>query len=356
MGLLDTGEALQVRRLTADDDTEVRRLLRRCLGQGPTGDRTAAFFAWKHRENPFGSSPGLAALHDGQIVGVRIFLRWQLEAMGEPVHALRAVDTATDPAHQGRGIFRHLTLSLLDDLDRSGEVDLVFNTPNGNSRPGYLKMGWRAVGTLPVRMAVVRPSRVLSGARAAARATATGGGDAASTEKPSRELVSCPFESASTVLAERGQEVQDILDEAADVHGLHTPLSLRYLRWRYAEVPDLDYRCIVSEAGGRLRGVAFGQVRPRGPLAEFTLCDTLLRAGDRRTARRLLSESRRSGADHVVVHVPRGSAAERPALRAGFVRVPHQGLALVANPRRETPVDPLRPTSWHLSLGDIGVF
>ena len=29
-------------------------------------------------------------------------------------------------------------------------VDVVFNTPNTQSRPGYLKMGWIDVGRLPV--------------------------------------------------------------------------------------------------------------------------------------------------------------------------------------------------------------
>ena len=139
------------------------------LGGGPTGENTAAFFEWKHQENPFGPSPGLVAHADGRLVGVRLFLRWELRAGERTFHAVRAVDTATDPEFQGRGIFRRLTLGLLQQLDEGGDLDLVFNTPNANSRPGYLKMGWQDVGSIPVKLSPVRPVALLRGVRAAGR-------------------------------------------------------------------------------------------------------------------------------------------------------------------------------------------
>ena len=46
----------------------------------------------------------------------------------------RAVDTATDPEFQGRGIFTRLTLEALDALPAEG-VELVFNTPNARASP-----------------------------------------------------------------------------------------------------------------------------------------------------------------------------------------------------------------------------
>ena len=67
-----------VRALTAGDEGEVLQLLTSTLAGGPTGERTQAYLDWKHRDNPFGESPGLVAVHEGQLVGVRLFLRWQL--------------------------------------------------------------------------------------------------------------------------------------------------------------------------------------------------------------------------------------------------------------------------------------
>ena len=69
---------------------------------------------------------------------------------GSTLHAVRAVDTATHPDHQGRGLFTALTMHALEACRAEG-VAFVFNTPNAQSRPGYLKMGWREVGRPPGR-------------------------------------------------------------------------------------------------------------------------------------------------------------------------------------------------------------
>ncbi|MPZ93386.1 MAG: GNAT family N-acetyltransferase [Propionibacteriales bacterium] len=349
---------LDVRALAETDEPAVVELLTTSLGGGPTGNRNAEFFAWKHKRNPFGISPGLVAVHDGRVVGVRLFMRWRLQAAAEHVSAVRAVDTATHPEFQGRGIFRRLTLELLDQLDAAGQVDLVFNTPNTSSRPGYLKMGWQPVGTLPVRLSPVRPLRFVRGARGAAGspgpAAPSGHGEVPMPGR--RPLPQCPFPTAATVLRARSAEVQQLLRETAPSGRLHTPLSLRYLNWRYAEAPDLDYRFLTAESAGRIVGLAFGRLRRRGPLVEFTVGDLVVRDGDRGTARRLLRAARRSGADHVALHTTPGTEAHRAALVAGYPVLPRGGIALVANPRRPLAVSPVRPESWRLSLGDLEVF
>ena len=126
------------------DEDEVIGLLTAALGGGPAGERPAEFFRWKHQENPFGRSFGLVAEADDRIVGLRAFMRWEFVAGDRRFKAVRAVDTATHPDYQGRGIFSQLTLEALDALRH--EADFVFNTPNEKSLPGYLKMGgaWSA--------------------------------------------------------------------------------------------------------------------------------------------------------------------------------------------------------------------
>ena len=70
--------------------------------------------------------------------------------MGDKVYrCLRAVDTATHPEHQGKGIFKKLTLQLIDEAAKQG-YDFIFNTPNAQSTPGYLKMGWKRWGKVPL--------------------------------------------------------------------------------------------------------------------------------------------------------------------------------------------------------------
>jgi GNAT superfamily N-acetyltransferase len=161
---------LRLRKAEPDDRPAIIELCRRSLGW-KADDPNEAFFAWKHDENPFGQSPAWVAEDDtGTLVGLRTFLRWRFRRPdGTTLSAVRAVDTATHPDWQGRGIFSRLTLSALDDLRDEG-VDCVFNTPNDKSRPGYLKMGWQQVGKVPVSVRLTGPRSIakLAGARTAA--------------------------------------------------------------------------------------------------------------------------------------------------------------------------------------------
>lgn len=142
-----------VRPFVPEDEPRVLDLLDRTVGP-PTGLAwTAEFFRWKHLESPFGPSFMMVAERGDSIIGLRAFLRWEFEASGRRHRAVRAVDTATDPAFQGRGVFRRLTLEALDAL--TPDTDFVFNTPNEISLAGYLRMGWHLVSRLPI---YVRPA------------------------------------------------------------------------------------------------------------------------------------------------------------------------------------------------------
>src|SRR5207247_2560043 len=121
------------------------------------------FFRWKHVDNPFGRSFMLVAEAEERILGLRAFMRWRFAAGGREVGAVRAVDTATHPDFQGRGIFSLLTRAALDSLP--ADVGFVFNTPNEKSGPGYLKMGWHEVGRIPIAIRVRNPMGFVRRAR-----------------------------------------------------------------------------------------------------------------------------------------------------------------------------------------------
>jgi hypothetical protein len=221
-------------------------------------------------------------------------------------------------------------------------------------------MGGQPVGTLPVRLCPTRPLSFLRGARTAAQNTA-GAAQTQSNQSTARPVArpplrACRFDRAAEVIRERGTEIEDLLGNTAHTDRLHTALSLRYLRWRYADAPELDYRAVPVDSAGGLAGIAFGRMRHRGALTEFTVGDLVVRAGDHRTARRLLAATRRAGADHVAVHTAAGTEAHRVAASAGYFVVPRAGVGLVANTRRTTPITVLSPESWRLSLGDLEVF
>jgi GNAT superfamily N-acetyltransferase len=317
----------------------VLALLTASLGDGPAGTRSEAFFRWKHLGNPFGRSMMLVAETEGRIVGLRAFMRWEFDAGGRRFRAVRAVDTATHPDHQGRGIFSTLTLEALDRL--RGETDFVFNTPNEKSLPGYLKMGWQVVGRVPIRIRVRRPIRFAT--RARSWRTETSGAVPATSAPPAAEVLD---ERIDVLLAEREPSA-----------GLATPRDPDYLRWRYGHAPLLDYRAVAVDDHGLLEGLAVIRTRPRGSLAEATVAEAIVRPGDRRAAGRLLRRvGRGAGLDHATCSFPPTSSPERAARRAGFLRVPG-GMTLVVNALgHDLSPDPRDLRSWSLSLGDLEVF
>ena len=165
---------IEVRPAVGADRPAVLALLADSLGWD-RDEVFAAFFEWKHVQNPFGPSPAWVAVTGNRVVGFRTFLRWRFEHPdGRTRSAVRAVDTATAPDQQGRGIFRRLTMTAVDELRAEG-VDFVFNTPNVQSRPGYLRMGWSTVGRMPLVARVAGISSLLRmRAVACARGTVAG--------------------------------------------------------------------------------------------------------------------------------------------------------------------------------------
>lgn len=337
-----TDVAVDIRRAGPADEPAILRLLQRALAGGPTGQREAAFFRWKHQENPFGPSLAWVAEVDGDLAGFRTFMRWRFRTGYGAVRAVRAVDTATDPAHQGRGIFTRLTRHALGELE--GEADLVFNTPNEKSLPGYLKMGWKEVARVPIAVRPVRPVRFLANAVRVRR----GGGPGAPPP--------CPFPAVADVMAD-GRAVDELLDRGHRHDSrLATDRSAAMLAWRYARVPGLDYRAVAVWEGSSLLGLAIGRPRMRGQLAEFTLAELLVGDGDRRTARRLLRTVTHFGGDHVATHLAAGTEAATQARAAGYLSPPWSGMTLVARPLTSLDPDPLEAGSWKLALGDLEVF
>lgn len=310
---------IEIRSFEERDLPAVLDVMRAALGEPPGLGRTPELFAWKHFENPFGRSLMLVAEADGVIAGFRAFMRWQLEVPGGGIlHCVRAVDTATHPQFQRRGIFRRLTLAGIELAEADG-VDLIFNTPNEKSGAGYLTMGWHRVGPIGV---MARPGRGL-----------VGFGD--------RSWPDPGTSSAATVIEAGGL---DILGPG-HAAGLHTVRSREYYRWRFGAHPTGVY-----VAAARQDGVAVGRLNTRNGRRELVISE-LGGAGASRAARTLI---RRFTPDYTVAWFSAGTNERRLARRMGLAPVPRvSALTLVARPLRPLPLNVSLPMAWDLGLGDL---
>lgn len=328
---------MDIRRATEADEPAVLDIARRSLGWSDD-PRFVDLYRWKHDHNPFGPSPRWVAVEDGEVIGFRAFLRWRFRRGDETADAVRAVDTATDPAHQGRGVFRALTMRAVEELTDEG-VQFVFNTPNDQSRPGYLKMGWRELGRPSVGV-LPRARSALTILRARTPAERW--------SEPNQVGVPAP-----DALAEWSRRMTSSGRHRAapDRSRWRTDATSDFLRWRYC-LPSLHYRAIPT-AGGLDVGLAVFRVRRRGPAIEATVVDVLgatsgapVHPADRRRAlRRILRDT---GADYLLV------ATDRRIDPTPLVAVPGLGPLVTIRPLAGPP--PASPAEMSFALGDLELF
>jgi glycosyltransferase involved in cell wall biosynthesis/predicted N-acetyltransferase YhbS len=317
-----TTPGIEIRRATEDDRPAILALLTKSLGWHDD-PRYQALFEWKHDQNPFGPSPMWVACDGDRVVALRVFMRWRFRRGNDTLRAVRAVDTATHPDYQGKGLFTALTLHGLDAL-RADSVDFVFNTPNAQSLPGYLKMGWQVVGNVPAAFRVRGPRSLITTAKARVPA----------------DLWSLPLDVGVPFVEWLETQSQTNSDGPRGAREIVTDRSADFLAWRYG-TPLLGYRAVTSGSGALVvRG------RQRGGAREMVLADSVGVDGvdsDREAAGALSS----AGFDHVL-------RCGSPSLRRGFLPLPGGGPVLTFRSLSLGAMPPL--ANWQLAMGDVELF
>ena len=225
------------------------------------------------------------------------------------------------------GIFRMLTLRAVADLTLAGD-GIVFNTPNDQSRPGYLKMGWSVARRLPVGVLPTGPramaTMITSRVPAALWSQETGVGLDAG------EALGDP--SVATALLEH-----------APSHGFRTDRTPDYLAWRTSFGP-LRYRLLLASDSDPAEGGIVFRLRRRGDAVEAAVVEQLV--PDRRTGARLGRRVlRETGADYAI--------GLRTGPSAGLLPLPGQGPLLTTRPLAASAPS---PKDWRLTLGDVELF
>ena len=311
-----------------DDLSEIIELMKVSLGEGLI-PKSEAYFIWKHLKNPFGSSKILLAKENGKIVGLRAFMKWQWETESTSVTAVRAVDTATDPTFQGKGIFKKLTLQAVEEC-KSENAGFVFNTPNTISIQGYLKMGWFSSGKMPL---LIGPGSLIPRFY----------------KEPITDKIYEQYntEAAFTSLPETWKVKSDAIL-------FHTPINKAYLQWRYRDCPIVKYGAIIEN--GKF-GIVF-RLKKINRFIELRICEIWTeddaKAGIAIKALRKLIRN---------VRPAMVSCAPSPLFAGGKKKLPS-----VFGPVKKGPITTLRPLAmdklnnfeqfyyWRPSIGSMELF
>jgi GNAT superfamily N-acetyltransferase len=342
--------SIHLRSATTDDTEEILSLVRQSLGEGSI-PRDLDYWMWKHAGNPFGASAMLVAESvDGDLVGLRVFMRWRWISRGKAIPAVRAVDTATHPDWRGQGIFSRLTRTMIDQMRDEG-VSLVFNTPNDMSRPGYLKMGWINIGRTSFWVKPLRPLRMMR--------PVVGNGRSPGEETLSNSDAS--LHAASFLDRVGGKSLDDFLSalHAAEPK-LVTPRDTEYLRWRYANIPGLSYQA-AGDLGGRHGALAFFRMKPQSGRLEFRFSELLVaptRQSMSEGAEVVRAALKDTDADFATAMAAPGTPEQRVLVRCGFLPAPRLGPTFTVRPinRLHNGVNPLKRRSWRAAAGDLELF
>jgi hypothetical protein len=219
----------------------------------------------------------------------------------------------------------------IGEMEAEG-VDFVFNTPNDQSRPGYLKMGWVDVGRVPVAVAV----RSMSAGARVLRARVPAGKWSLETDVG---------EDAATALTDT-DALEALLDGQPAPRGIATHRTPRFLAWRYASGP-LRYR-VVRRTEHLEDGFAVFRLRRRGAAEEATVGDVIVPERDARLERELLAAVAREARPDYLIRV------QHPRLTKSAVQLPGQGPRLTFRALGRADAPPL--ADWDLRLGDIELF
>lgn len=103
---------------------------------GKNSMMSSDYFKRKFIDNIYGESILVTVYSDGIPVATRAF--WRNDLFGRK--AYQPCNTAVIKDFRGKGIFKEMTLFALEKTEKK---DLIYNYPNSNSYPQYLKLGWK---------------------------------------------------------------------------------------------------------------------------------------------------------------------------------------------------------------------
>lgn len=305
---------MTIRPANDDDLPKIVQLLKLSLGESLM-PKSETFWRWKHIENPFGKSPVLLAFDKQRLIGVRAFMNWQWRN-GEKIYkAVRAVDTATHPEFRGKGIFKSLTLQLVDE-SRDNNVDFIFNTPNKVSKVGYLKMGWASHGKMTIYVNPTWPFSQRSG------------------DFDREYQVGTTFSVASENFISNHRH-------------LVTNYSSEFLNWRYALNPNIKYH-FFTDSLDRPSYLTIFRLKPLKRVLEFRVCENFISSNfaSKPYTQHLKTVISESGANIVT---SANSLHLFPSIRLRL------GPEITVRPFTVDP-DFLNFNFWKPSLGDLEVF
>lgn len=253
-------------------------LFQASFGHGiPTG-----VWEWKYILNPLASphEKVVVAVDRDKIVGARNLLLAEMWVKDRKVKSAQPCDTMVHPEYRGKGLFSRMNQVAIEHF-KERDYAFFYNSPNHQSRPGYLKQGWRIVTQTEILLITANPGNLIL---------------CKLKNKPAARIIAPPFKLISSFY--RSNKVQysgdyrievneNFHERLSSVDGLRNKSTIDlvrsegYMGWRFDRHPSHKYIYITAENDNEMRGYAVvGLQKGPGGFSWGVIVDFLVKNDD----------------------------------------------------------------------------
>jgi hypothetical protein len=339
-GVITTHEPLthlSIRRYQPGDEDQIIQLFHRVFGK----ERSLDHWRWKFQENPEGTHICLAVTDAGRIVGqyagmpVRVVVEGRRHIFSQVIDSM--VDRDYRRGLKKPGVYARLFMRFAEEFGGGNAVDVLWGFPT----PEAVRINRGLLGYVSLP-SVVKLVGVLDCLSCPTRRQQMSG---------LLRRLRCPI----SIVDRFDSRVDRLWEQCQPEMGVATIRDARYLNWRYAYCPDVNYRLLVAGGGMGLpiQGMAVLRLGWEGqPVA--CLMDWLVPSKKITTAgdlmQRIVEEARLAGMKELHAWFPRSSFWHRYLLAMGFQAI--HATQMVVHPFTSAVPLELLNARWYYTMGD----
>lgn len=259
-------------------EKELLELFQKSFGHGINPE----LWNWKHVTNYLNPADPevIVVTNNGRIIGARPFLLVEIGLGNEKIIAAQHCDTMVHPEYQRRGLFNLMGEFSLRYLKENG-YGISYGFANLQSRPGFIKQGYRIIGKTEELFRLLRPRKILSHRFKSMLIGSITGFAYDKLLRNKLDKNARPLESFHAFAADQFTEELGQVDTLRDGKTVDLVRSEGFLRWRFDSHPEFDYRYITVAREGELVGYAVISARKEDSgLTRGLIIDYLVKDND----------------------------------------------------------------------------
>lgn len=142
------------------DDNKITSFLKSASLAHKIPQKSEEWFHWKFEGSPYGKAILACAFDGDETVGCVGIGFGQMTFGDKLLSCALSYETFVHPNYQGCHLFTKLTKLAEEECSRRG-VDVLYNFPNSNSLPGFIKRGWTAKRITTYKIKLCKPLKCI---------------------------------------------------------------------------------------------------------------------------------------------------------------------------------------------------